>query len=830
MTASAVPTQARTVIIGGGIVGTSIAYHLVGLGHRDVVLLEKDRLSSGTTWHAAGLVGQLRQQASLTRMIRYSTGLYERLEAETGLATGWKRCGSLTVARTPERMTVLARNVASARAQGVEIERLDPAEAGRLWAPMRHEDLLGAVWLPGDGKANPSDVTAALARGARLGGARLFERTGVRSIETAAGRVSAVVTDRGRIACETLVIAAGQWSRQVGALCGVAVPLHSAEHMYIVTDAIPGVSPDLPVMRDPDGYIYFKEEVGGLVMGGFEPQAKPWGMDGIPEDFAFQLLPDDWDQFEILMENAIRRVPALETAPVKLFLNGPESFTPDNNCLLGPSPDCAGVYVAAGFNSAGIALGGGAGRALAEWLVAGEPTDDLWAIDIRRFARFNANPTWLHDRVKETLGLHYAMPWPNRELVSARPLRRSPLYDRLAAKGAVFGAKMGWERPNLFDAQIAAAGPAYTFGRGAWSGAVAAEQRAIREGVGLVDMTSFGKLLVQGRDALAVLQEICCADMAMDPGESRYSPILNARGGFESEVTVARLAADSFLVVTGSGQAVRDEHLLRSRIPAAGCAVVTDMTSAYAVLALAGPRAAELLGRVSRSGTGAIPPGVAAIPPGIDTIPQEGLREIDVGYATLRAVRRSYVGGDGFELIVPTEFAAGVYDTLTAAGATLGLRDVGAYAVDALRIEMGYAAWGRDIGPDVTPFEAGLGHVVRFDKPAFAGREALVAARGAVPARRIVSLFVDLPGDVMAWGGELILDEGRPVGEVTSAALSATLGGLVAIGRIATGGLGLDQAGLDARRFEIEVAGRRVPAWLGLTPYRARSERRGDAA
>ena len=816
MNASAFPTQARTVIIGGGIVGTSIAYHLVGLGHRDVVLLEQGRLSSGTTWHAAGLVGQLRQQSSLTRMIRYSTGLYERLEAETGLATGWKRCGSLTVARTPERMTVLARNVASARAQGVEIEMLDSAEAGRRWAPMRHDDLLGAVWLPGDGKANPSDVTAALARGARQGGARIFERTGVRSIETAGGRVSAVVTDQGRIACETLVIAAGQWSRQVGALCGVSVPLHSAEHMYIVTDAIPGVTPDLPVMRDPDGYIYFKEEVGGLVMGGFEPQAKPWGMDGIPEDFEFQLLPDDWDHFEILMENAIQRVPALETAQVKLFLNGPESFTPDNNCLLGPSPDCAGVYVAAGFNSAGIALGGGAGRALAEWLVAGEPTDDLWAVDIRRFGRFNANPSWLHDRVKETLGLHYAMPWPNRELVSARPLRRSPLYDRLAAKGAVFGSKMGWERPNVFDAGIAETGPAYTFGRGAWSEAVAAEQRAIREAVGLVDMTSFAKLLVQGRDALAVLQETCAADMAMEVGESRYTPILNARGGFESEVTVARLAPDAFLVVSGSGQAVRDEHLLRSRIPAEACAVVTDMTSAYAVLALAGPRAAELLARVSRSEIGAIP--------------QEGLREIDVGYATLRAVRRSYVGEDGFELIVPTEFAAGVYDTLVAAGADFGLRDVGTYAVDALRIEMGYAAWGRDIGPEVTLFEAGLGHVVRFDKPSFAGREALLAAGGAVPARRLVALFVDLPGDVMAWGGELILGDGRSVGEVTSVALSATLGGLVAIGRIATGGIGLDQAALDAQRFEIEVAGRRFPAWLGLTPYAARSGRSGDAA
>lgn len=807
MTTTPLPTQARTVIIGGGIVGTSIAYHLAGLGHRDVVLLEQGRLSSGTTWHAAGLVGQLRQQSSLTRMIRYSTGLYERLEAETGLATGWKRCGSLTVARTPERMQVLARNVASARAQGVAVEMLDAAEAERRWAPMRHDDLLGAVWLPGDGKANPSDVTAALARGARLGGARIFEKTGVKAIETVAGRAVAVVTDQGRIACETVVIAAGQWSRQVGALCGVTVPLHSAEHMYIVTDAIPGVHPDLPVMRDPDGYVYFKEEVGGLVMGGFEPHAKPWGMDGIPEDFEFQLLPDDWDQFEILMENAIQRVPALETAQVKLFLNGPESFTPDNNCLLGPAPDCAGVYVAAGFNSAGIALGGGAGRALAEWIVAGEPTDDLWAVDIRRFGRFHANPAWLHDRVKETLGLHYAMPWPNRELESARPLRRSPLHDQLAAKGAVFGSKMGWERVNVFDAAMAQAGPAYTFGRGAWTAAVATEQRAIRQGVGLVDMTSFAKLLVQGRDALAVLQDICAADVAMAVGQSRYTPILNGQGGFESEVTVARLAPDTFLIVSGSAQATRDAHLLRSRIPADSCAIVTDMTSAYAVLALAGPQAANVLARVSRAP--------------INAIPQEGVREIDVGYATLHAVRRSYVGADGFELYVPTELAVGVYETLVAAGADLGLRDVGYYAVDALRIEMGYAAWGRDIGPDLTPFEAGLEQTVAFDKTAFTGRAALLGER-ARPLQRVVCLFADLPADLMAWGGELIVADDRQVGEVTSAALSAIRGGLVAIGRIAAEGATIDQPWLDAQKFAIEVGGRRVPARVTLRAETAR--------
>ncbi|MGU3537350.1 GcvT family protein [Methylobacterium sp. A54F] len=803
----AIPSHASTVIIGGGIVGTSIAYHLGQLGHRDVVLVEQGRLSGGTTWHAAGLVGQLRQQASLTRMIRYSTDLYGRLEAETGLATGWKRCGSLTVARSPERMTVLARNIATARAQGVEIEPLSPGEAGRLFPPMRTDDLLGAVWLPGDGKANPSDITAALARGARRSGARIFEKTRVSAIETARGRAVAVVTDQGRIACERVVIAAGQWSRQVGALCGVAVPLHAAEHMYVVTEAIPGVLPDLPVMRDPDGYIYFKEEVGGLVMGGFEPKAKPWGMDGIPDDFEFQLLPDDWDQFEILMENAIQRVPALETAPVKLFLNGPESFTPDNNFLMGPSPDCTGVWVAAGFNSAGIALGGGAGRALAEWIVAGEPTDDLWAVDIRRFARFNANPAWLHDRVQETLGLHYAMPWPNRELTTARPFRRSPVHDRLAAKGAVFGSKMGWERANVFAPEFARAGLPYTFGRGAWADTVLAEQRAVRERVGLVDMTSLAKFRVEGRDAGALLQSLSAADFGIAPGESCYAPVLNARGGYETEWTVTRLGVETYLVVGGTAQAVRDADTLRRAVPDDARVTVTDVTSALAVLAVSGPRAAELLDGLSRARPGTLAQGAA--------------REIDLAHGTALAVRRSYLGEDGFELFVPPEFALGIYDALFTAGAAFGLADVGTYAVDALRIEAGHPAWGRDIGADVSPYEAGLGGMVACGREDAAGPTRALESRGTPSNARLVHLRAPLPERSMAWGGELILADDRPVGEVTSIAESATLGGLVAIGRIRAPEGVVDQPYLDERAFMIEVAGERVPASVSLAPFLA---------
>ena len=801
------PTQARVVIVGGGIVGCSVAYHLTELGWRDVVVIEQGRLSGGTTWHAAGLVGQLRSHANMTRLIRASTELYAGLEAETGLATGWKQCGSLTVARTPERMTMLRRTASMARAQGVAIELLGPREAAEKWPVMRHDDLVGAAWLPGDGKANPADITQALAKGARGRGARIFEETRVTGVATRDGAVTGVATTRGTIACEVLCICAGQWSREVGRLCGVSVPLHSAEHMYIVTGPIAGVHPDLPVMRDPDGYIYFKEEVGGLVMGGFEPDAKPWGADGIPADFAFQLLPDDWDQFEILMEKALERVPALASAEVKTFVNGPESFTPDNNFLLGAAPELRGVFVGAGFNSMGIASAGGAGRALAEWIVEGEPTLDLWPVDIRRFAAFNNNPAWLRDRVKEVLGLHYAMPWPNRELDTARPFRRSPLYDRLAAKGAVFGSKMGWERPNFFARPGDERRIDYAFGRQNWFAAAAAEHRACREAVAVFDMTSFAKFLLQGADAEAALQHACANDIAVPVGTTVYTALLNARGGFESDVTVARLAADTFLILTGTAQATRDADWLRRRIPAEARAVLTDVTSAYAVLAVMGPGARTLLSRVSR----------AALDDG--AFPFGAVRDIDIGYATAWAARRSYMGELGWELYVPTEFAVTVYETLVAAGGDLGLRDAGYYAIESLRIEKGYRAWGRELTPDVTPWQAGLGFAVKLDKGDFIGRDALVAARSEPLRKRLVSIFGPLPETQMAWGGELVTAGGEPVGEITSAAYGATLDGLVGLAWIHSDEGAVEQAWLDRRRFVLDVAGESVPVRASLRPF-----------
>ena len=813
----ALPSHARAVIVGGGIAGCSTAYHLTKLGWKDVVLLEQGQLSCGTTWHAAGLVGQLRAHESLTRLVRYGTQLYAQLEAETGLATGWKQCGSVVVARTADRVTQLKRNAAVARAQEVPCEMISPAEAGKLWPPMRTDDLAGAVWLPSDGKANPTDLTQSLAKGARNRGARIAEGTRVTSLAAKDGRVSGVswknkAGEEGLIACDVVVNCAGQWGRNVGRMAGASVPLHSAEHYYIVTKEMAGVHRDLPVMRDPDGYIYFKEEVGGLVMGGFEPDAKPWGMDGIPDDFEFQLLPDDWDQFQILMESALHRVPALEKTGIRKFYNGPESFTPDNNFLLGEAPELRGFFVGCGFNSIGIASSGGAGMALAEWIVAGEPTMDLWPVDIRRFARFHANDRWLHDRVKEVLGLHYMMPWPNRELESARPLRRSPLYAALEEKGAVFGSKMGWERVNFLRRDDE--GVDYTWSKPRWLSHSAAEHRACRDAVALFDMSSFSKLVVKGRDAESVLQSLVANDVAVPVGRTVYTGMLNERGGYESDFTLTRTGIDEYLLVTGSAQATRDANYLERMIPESARCSVVDVTGQYAVLALMGPRSRELLARISKAdfSNGAFAFGAS--------------RVIDVGYATCRATRLTYVGELGWELYVPVEMALTVYETLQEAGRQRGLVDAGYYAIDSLRLEKGYRAWGRELSPDVNPVEAGLAFAVKLAKPIdFRGREAVEKAKAQGPHRRIVSLVAGDP-EAMLWGGELILRDGRPVGQLSSAAFGHSVGAAVALGMAANAEGIADRHFVESGRWEIDVAGVLVAARASLAaPWDPQSKR-----
>jgi len=802
------PDRAHVVVIGGGVIGTSVAYHLTRIGLTDVVLIEQGHLSGGTTWHAAGLVGQLRASQSGTRLVQYSTQLYESLEAETGLATGFKRCGGVTVARTQDRMTQLRRTAATAEAFDLECELLTPERALERFPVMQVEDLVGAIWLPGDGKANPTDLTSALAKGARDRGARVVEGVRVRDVLIREGVAAGVRTDRGDVEAEIVVNCAGQWAKQVGAMCGVTVPLHSAEHFYVVTDQVDGVHRDLPILRDPDGYTYFKEEVGGLVVGGFEPEAKPWvSPDEIPYPFEFQLLDEDWDHFAILMENGILRIPTLEHTGIRKFYNGPESFTPDNQFILGEAPELPGFFVAAGLNSVGIASAGGAGRALAEWIVGGEPQTDLSGVDIRRFARFNGNNQWLHDRVGEILGLHYAIPWPNREPETARPLRRSPVYHLLEQANACFGTKMGWERANYFAPPGEERAPEYTWGKPNWLPWVAAEQRATREAVAVFDQTSFSKYLLKGRDAEPVLQWICTADVAVDVGRSVYTGVLNDRGTYEADITVTRTAHDEYLLVSSASQTERDQDFITRHIPADSHAELVDVTSAYAVYGVMGPRSRELLSRLSHTDLGH------------EAFPFSTSQVIDLGYATVRATRITYVGELGWELYVPTELAVGVYDDLMAAGSDLGVVNAGYYTIDSMRLEKGFRAYGRDLSPEYNPVEAGLRFACKLDTDvAFQGREAVEKAKAQGPTRRLVSVVLD-EAEPMLWGGELLLRDGAAVGQVTSGAWGETLGACVGLAYVEhPDGEVVGGDYVRAGRYEVDVGGTRHAVTAHLRP------------
>ncbi len=801
--ANELPSRARVVIIGGGVVGASVAYHLTHLGWTDVVLLEQGQLSGGTTWHAAGLIGQLRATESGTRLVQYGTSLYRQLEEETGLGTGYKRCGGVTVARTPERMVQLQRTAANAAAYDLDCEVISPARARELYPVLEHRDLVGALWLPDDGTVNPTDLTQALAKGARMHGARIIERVRVTGIAQRDGRVTGVHTDAGDIEAEIVVNCAGQWAKAVGALAGVNVPLHSAEHFYVVSERIEGVHPMLPILRDPDGYTYFKEEVGGLVIGGFEPTAKPWvAPEEIPYPFEFQLLGEDWDHFAVLMESALERIPALQHTGIKKFYDGPESFTPDNQFILGEAPELRGFFVAAGFNSVGIMTSGGAGRALAEWIVAGEPTSDLTAVDIRRFAPFHGNTQWLRARVSEVLGIHYAVPWPNRELTSARPFRRSPLHDRLAARGAVFGSKMGWERPNVFAPAGEEPELRYSWDIPHWMPWSIREQQATRNAVAVFDETSFGKLLVRGRDAERLLQWLCTADVAVPVGRVVYTGLLNSRGGYEADVTLTRTAPDEYLYVTSSASVERDRDWIQRHIGVDDHVDVVDVSSAYAVLGVMGPRAREVLAPLTRADL-----SHAAFPFATS-------RQLDLGHATVRATRITYVGELGWELYVPTEFAAGVYDRIMEVGGPLGAVDAGYSTINALRLEKGYRAWPAELHPDRTPVDAGMRFACKLRSDIdFLGRTAVEAAIDRGPTRQLVSLVLGDP-TVMPWGGELVLVGDDPVGQITSAAWGATVGAGVALAYLRPGSLPEDG------QVTVNIGGRLCPAHASLrAPY-----------
>ena len=811
------PHHARVVVIGGGIIGCSVAYHLAKRGVTDVVLLERSELTSGTTWHAAGLVGQLRATHNLTRLAQYTTQLFANLEADTGQATGFQQRGSVSVATTPARFEELKRGASMARVFGLEVNVLTPGEAKELVPLANINDLVGAVHLPGDGVTNPVDTTRSLAKGARDRGVIIREHIRVERIVVEGGRAVGVEYtldgERGELRADVVVNAAGMWARELGGPAGATVPLHAAEHFYIVTEELAEISASMPVLRDPDGFAYFKEEAGKLLVGWFEPVAKPWGMaakgqsSGIPADFSFGTLPPDIDHITPQLESAIHRMPVLADTGIRLFFNGPESFTPDDRYLLGESPDVPGLFMACGFNSIGIQSSGGAGTVLADWIIDGHPPMDLWDVDVRRMMPFQHNASYLHDRTVETLGLLYDMHWPFRQPATARGVRRSTLHDRLTALGACFGETAGWERANWFAPPDVEPTYEYSYGRQNWFGYSAAEHAAVREAVGIFDQSSFGKYVVQGPDAEAVLNQVCANNVAVEPGRVVYTQWLNERGTIEADLTITREADDRFLVVTAAATQIRDLTWLRRHIPNdARCAAV-DVTSAQAVLGIMGPNSRALLSQLTTEDLSN------------EAFPFGHSRQIDLGYARVRASRITYVGELGWELYVPTEFAAGVFDAIWAVGADHGLRPAGYHALNSLRMEKGYRHWGHDISTDETPLEAGLGFAVAWDKPGgFIGREALLRRRDEGMLQRLVQ-FQLTDSDALMYHNEPIWRDGTIVGRITSGMHGHTVGASLGMGYVRSEDAPISNEWVLEGTYQIEVACERIAASVSLRPW-----------
>ncbi|WP_159949865.1 FAD-dependent oxidoreductase [Rhizobium sp. 18065] len=798
------PSHAQIVVIGGGIIGCSTAYHLARDHKADVILLEQGTLTSGSTWHAAGLVGQLRSSASITRVLKYSVDLYKGLEAETGLATGWKMTGCLRLATNQDRWTEFRRLATTAGSFGMEMHLVSPEEVKRMWPLMNVDDLVGASWLPTDGQASPSDITQSLARGARMHGAKIVENVRVTGFEMQDGRILKVKTTLGDIACEKVVNCAGQWARQVGAMAGINVPLQPVKHQYIITEKLDGLSTDAPTIRDPDRLTYFKEEVGGLVMGGYEPNPQPWTTGDVPDEWAFRLFDDDFDHFEQHMVQAIERIPALETAGVKQMINGPESFTPDGNFILGVAPECKNMFVGAGFNAFGIASGGGAGWVLAQWVVDGEAPLDLWVVDIRRFAGMHRDRQWVLDRTLEAYGKHYTIGFPHEEYQSGRPRLVSPLYDRLKGHGAVFGSKLGWERPNWFAPAGTEGSDVYSMGRQNWFDAVGAEHHHVREAVGIFDQSSFAKYEMRGPDAVRVLDRICANDLTKPVGRLSYTQLLNTRGGIEADLTVARIAEDRFYIVTGTGFRTHDFGWIADHIPEDATVSFTDVTEEWGTLSLMGPQARDVLSVVTTADV-----SNAGFPFG-------HVREIDIAGSSVRALRITYVGELGWELHVPIAAIGEVFDVLMAAGAAHGIKPIGYRALESLRLEKGYRAWGSDITPNDTPLEAGLGFAVKMKTDAdFIGRSALSAVAGQPLKKRLVGFTAG--SDVVLLGRETILRNGEPVGYLTSGGYGYTLGKAIGYGYVRHAD-GVSDSYLTDATYELVVAMDRVPAQVHLGP------------
>ena len=808
-----VPTSACVVIIGGGVIGCSVAYHLAKLGWKDIVLLERKQLTSGTTWHAAGLIAQLRATANMTKLAKYSQELYGNLEAETGVATGFKRVGSITAALTQERKEEIFRQAAMARAFGVEVEEISPKEVKERYEHLNIDGVTAGVYLPLDGQGDPANITLALAKGARQNGAQVIERTAVTKINRDGRRVKSVDwssgTETGTIDCDMIVNCGGMWGHEVGRMAGVNVPLHACEHFYIVTEAIKGLT-QMPVLRVPDECAYYKEDAGKILLGAFEPNAKPWAMGGIPKDFEFDQLPEDFDHFEPILEQAVNRMPMLAEAGIHTFFNGPESFTPDDAYHLGLAPEMDNVWVAAGFNSIGIQSAGGAGQALAAWMDADEKPYDLGDVDISRMQPFQGNKYYLFERSKETLGLLYADHFPFRQKATARGIRRTPFHQHLLDQGAVMGELAGWERANWFANEGQTPEYEYSWKRQNFFGNVAAELGAVRTNVGMYDMSSFGKIRVEGRDAVGFMNYVGGGHYDVPVGKIVYTQFLNNKAGIEADVTVTRLSETVFLVVTPAATRLADQVWMQRNIGDHNV-VITDVTAGEGVIAVMGPNARKLLQAVSPNDFSN------------DVNPFGTAQEIELGMGMARVHRVTYVGELGWEVYVSSDMAAHAFEVLHAAGQDMGVKLCGMHMMDAGRIEKGFRHFGHDITSEDHVLEAGLGFAVKTDKPAFIGRDAVLRKKDEGLNSRLVQFKLTDP-EPLLYHNEPVMRDGEVVGYLSSGVYGHHMGAAMGMGYVPCKGETV--AEVLASTYEIDVMGTRIKAEASLKPfYDPKSER-----
>ncbi|MCP4461122.1 MAG: FAD-dependent oxidoreductase [Cytophagales bacterium] len=807
------PTHKQVVIIGGGIIGCSVAYHLTKLGWTDVAIIERKTLTSGTTWHAPGLVGQLRATANITKLAQYTSQLYATLEEETGQATGFVQTGSVAVANNEERFEELKRGASMARVFNLEVDLMSPEEMSKFWPLANMEDVIGGVYLPGDGQTNPVDTTMAMAKGAKMRGAQVFEDTKVTGIIKKDGVAVGVSTDKGDIQAEFVVNCTGMWGRELGKSVGVNIPLHAAEHFYFVTEYFDGLVKGAPTLRDMDGCTYYKEDGGQLCVGAFEPVAKPWGMQGIPEGFNFDTFPTDEEHMMPIFDMAMHRIPKLGSVGINLFLTGPESFTPDDRYILGEAPELRNFFVLGGMNSIGIQSAGGAGKVLAEWIVNGKQPMDLWDVEISRFSPYQGNPQYLHDRTVEGLGLLYAMHWPFYQFKTSRGVRKSPLHDRLERQGACFGEVGGWERANWYAPEGVEAKYEYTYGRQNWFEYSGNEHNAVREHVTLFDQTSFANYIMEGRDAEAVLNQVCANNVSVPIGKMVYTQWLNENGGIEADLTITRIGETKFMVVTAGATEERDFNWLKSHIPADAHVVLTNITSGLVTISLMGPKARDLMTSLTDTDMSN------------EAFPFATSQEIFMGYAKVRASRITFVGELGWEVYIPAEMAQSVYDVIIEKGKQYNLTHAGYHALNSCRMEKGYRHWGHDITIDDTPLEAGLGFAVSFKKEGgFIGKEALLKQKEEGIKKRMVQFILDDP-EPLLYHNEPIWRDDKIVGYITSGMFGHTIGRSIGMGYVNNE----EGATLDfvrSGKYEIEVACKRYSASAATQPsYDPKNER-----